>query len=510
MTPTDTPEVPQAPAPDTRQLAAVDLGSNSFHLVIAREHGEEVAMLDREREQVQLASGLGPKGALSEEAQERALACLHRFGQRLRAVPEVRVRAVGTNTLRAAKRAGDFHARAEEALGHPIEVISGREEARLIYLGVSHSQAASPGNRLVVDIGGGSTECILGLGFEASSAHSLKMGCVQMSRRYFEDGAITETALEEATGAAAQEFRTIARAYRDEGWSQAIGSSGTMRAAATVLRAQGWSDGAITKSGLKKLRKALLAAGHVKKLKLEGLKNSRAPVFPGGMAIIFALFDRLKPTSLTVSSGALREGVIYDLLGRIRHEDVRERTIRTFQERYRVDKAQALRVERLALSLLSHAPQAWGLDPAEDGRFLAWAARLHEIGLTVSYGKFHRHGGYLLAHADMPGFSQDDQKMLATIVRNHRRRIDPRAFEAVPPPRRERVKHLVVLLRMAVLFCRSRNPARLPAFRLQQQGEDLRLLAPARWLAAHPLSVRDLRDEQKRLAAAGISLVLPL
>ena len=507
--PTPSP-APPPPEPDTRPLAAVDLGSNSFHLVIARERGEEIAILDRVRDQVQLASGLGKKGALSKEARKRALACLHRFGQRLHAVPKARVRAVGTNTLRAARRNRGFLARAEAALGHPIEIVSGNEEGRLIYLGVSHNLPASPEARLVVDIGGGSTECILGEGFEATEAHSLKMGCVQMTRRYFRTGAITETALEEATLAAAQEFRSLARSYRDRGWDLAIGSSGTMRATEAVLRGQGWTESGITKRGLKKLRKAMLQAGDVRKLKLEGLKGSRAPVFPGGVAIILALFDRLKPDALSVSSGALREGVLYDLLGRIRHEDVRERTIRSFQRRYRVDTAQAERVERLALGLLSHAPESWALDPVEDGRFLAWAARLHEIGLAVSYGKYHRHGGYLLAHANMPGFSRDDQDILATVVRNHRRRIDPHAFEDLAEQSRERVARLVVLLRLAVLLCRSRNPAPLPAFRLSGSGRFLCLDAPRRWLEAHPLSVRDLRDEQKRLASAGFALELPL
>jgi len=494
---------------DRRQLAAVDLGSNSFHLVIARVHGDEVALLDREREQVQLARGLGKHGRLDKRARERALTCLHRFGQRLHAVPRTRLRAVGTNTLRVARNRDEFLPQAEAALGRPIEVISGREEARLIYLGVAHSLPDTPGPRLVVDIGGGSTECILGERFEALDVHSLKMGCVQLTRKYFRDGRISENALEEATLSAASEFRTISRKFRDAGWTQAVGASGTMRAAESVLRAQGWSEGGITRAGIEQLRDALLRAGHVKRLQLDGLKSSRAPVFPGGVAILLALFDRMKPESLSVSSGALREGVLYDLLGRIRHEDVRERTIRNFQERHRVDRAQAARVERLVLALLSHAPRAWRLDAAEDGRFLAWAARLHEIGLAVSYSKHHRHGGYMLAHADMPGFSHDDQILLSTIVRLHRRKIDLRALDALPAAQGERARRLVVLLRLAVLLNRSRNPAPLPPFRLEEADGRLRFEAPARWLEAHPLSVRDLADESARLAALGVDLVVP-
>ena len=493
-----------APHPVARQLAAVDLGSNSFHMVIARVQGEEISMLDRVRDPVQLARGLGKRGRLSKKVRERALQALERFNQRLRHLAPERVRAVGTSTLRAAEDAEAFLAEAEAALGHPIEVVSGHEEARLIYLGVAHSLADHRGRRLVVDIGGGSTECILGERFEALEVHSLDVGCVRLSAECFPKGIVTRDRYEAARLRAQGEFQTIEQAFRATGWTQAVGASGTIRTTESVLREQGWAEEGITAAGLKKLRKAILAAGDVRKLELKGLKGDRASVFPGGVAILQALFDRLGVETMTAVSGALREGVLFDLLGRIRHEDVRERTIRTFQERYRADLAQAGRVERTALSLLSHAPAAWGLDPTEDGRILAWAARLHELGLAVSWSRYHLHSSYLIRHADMPGFSREDQDALAAIVGCHRRMLDLGLLADVPPALRRRVPRLTILLRLAVLVHRARSPDPLPPLRLEGDDAHLRLSAPQRWLETHPLTRMDLAAEGDHLGALGL------
>jgi exopolyphosphatase/guanosine-5'-triphosphate,3'-diphosphate pyrophosphatase len=281
-----------------------------------------------------------------------------------------------------------------------------------------------------------------------------------------------------------------------------------VRSVGRILGAPGWGDDAITRSGLKKLRKAVLAAKHTSRLKLPGLKSARAPVFPGGLAILLALFDRLEVEHMVVSSGALREGVMYDLLGRIRHEDVRERTIRSFQSRYRVDVAQAARVERTALALLSHRPESWDLNAAEDGRVLAWAARLHEIGLAVSWSRHHRHGGYLIAHADMPGFSKDDQELLAAVVRCHRRKIDPQTLARVSGARRQRAIRLIILLRLAVLLHRGRSPVPLPPFRLDAENGRVCLHAPERWLTDNPLSVLDLDSESGHLKTLDVDFAL--
>jgi len=503
-TPPTRPAPQAGPGTDARQLAAVDLGSNSFHLAIARVQGDAIAMLDRVRDQVQLAKGLGKRRRLGKKAVQRALLSLQRFDQRLRNVPRERVRAVATSTLREARDADAFLEDAEAALGHPIEVIPGREEARLIYLGVAHSLADEPGPRLVVDIGGGSTEVILGERFEPLDVHSLDMGCVEMTRRFFPKGELTASAFEEAQLAAARELQSIERAFREAGWNRAVGASGTIRAVAGILEENGWSEQGITADGLKALRKAVLAAKNTARLKLKGLKPARAPVFPGGLAILTSVFDRLGIDHMARASGALREGVMYDLLGRIRHEDVRERTIRSLQSRYHVDLAQAARVERKALALLLHKPASWDLEATEDGRILAWAARLHEIGLAVSWNRYHRHSGYLIAHGDMPGFSRADQALLGAIVGCHRRKVVPGALDLRHEARPDRALHLVVLLRLAVLLHRGRSPAPLPPVRLTGDGAVLRLEASARWLQDHPLTVRDLADERGYLKALGV------
>lgn len=486
-------------------LAAIDLGSNSFHMLIARVVNGEPVVVDRIREQVQLARGLDKKGRLSPKAQFRAVACLERFGQRLRSLPEARVRAVATNTLRASSDPEPFLAAAETALGHPIEVISGQEEARLIYLGVAHSLPDDPGPRLVIDIGGGSTECILGERFETLEVHSLEMGCVGFSRRFFPKGLITKEAFQGAVLAAQLEVQTIQRRFRDVGWNRAIGASGTIGAAHDVLVANGWGP-TITPKGLKRLRKTLIQLADLRHAALDGLKPERAMVFAGGVAILIALVDALRVDTLQSVGGALREGVMYDLLGRIRHEDVRERTIRIFQDRYHVDLAQASRVERTALELLLHAADRWSLDPATAGRFLAWAARLHEIGLAVSYTRNHRHGAYLLQYADMPGFSRDDQNLLATIVRGHRRKVPRDLLQRLAPPRRESARRLTAILRLAVLLNRSRVARGHPPVRLEVSGKKMRLAFQEGFLEEHPLTVADLEGEAHDLEALGLVL----
>jgi len=500
------PPPPPLPAEGAAYLAAVDLGSNSFHMVIAREVAGVPAVVDRIREPVQLALGLDEKGRLDADAQERAIACLKRFGQRIRHVPRDRVRAIGTNTLRLAKRAHRFLARAEAALGHPIEVVSGAEEARLIYLGVAHDVSDDTGRRLVVDIGGGSTEVVLGERFEVQEAHSLYVGCVGFTRRYFPGGEIRRAGFDEAILAARTEVQTIERGFRALGWERALGASGTIRSTWDVLRENGWGNRGITPEGLRRLRKALLAAGHVRDVRIAGLTPDRAPVYPGGLAILIALFDGLGIERLEASEGALREGTLYDLLGRIRHEDVRERTIRIFQERYQVDRGQAARVEKTALALLAETAPGWGLDPEQVGRFLVWAARLHEIGLALSYGHHHHHGAYLVQGSDMPGFSRDDQNLLAAVIGGHRRHARRRDLRTLHGPRRRLAVRLSLLLRVAVLLHRERVARPLPPLHLTGRPRSLRVRFPAGWLDAHPLTRIDLEREAAHAERLGIRL----
>lgn len=491
----------------SQTLAAVDLGSNSFRMVIARVVDGGLQMIDGLRDGVRLAASLDSGKMLSEEGQQRALATLGRFEQRIRDVPSGSVRAVGTNTLRQARNRDAFLKRAEETLGHPIEVVSGQEEARLIYLGVSHSMPASEGRRLVVDIGGGSTECVIGRGFDPELAESLYMGCVSYSQRFFPEGRIDPESMMLAETAAALELSTIRREYRSTGWSECAGSSGTIHAINTILRENDWSPRGITLDGMTKLRERIIAVDHTDRLKIKGLLKDRARVIPGGLAILMAVFESLGIEKMEVSSGAMREGVLYDLLGRIRHEDVREATILRFVSRYNVDLAQAKWVEDTALSGLEQVGQVWGLPDERSRLFLTWAARLHEIGLAVAHSGFHKHGYYLIANSDMPGFSIEDQSLLALLVRGHRRSFPDAMFEQSLMERaRGQALRLCAILRIAVLLNRSRSRRPLPRVGWEANDDGFDLTFPSGWLEAHPLTLADLEMERGFLASSGIRL----
>jgi exopolyphosphatase/guanosine-5'-triphosphate,3'-diphosphate pyrophosphatase len=486
-------------------IAAIDLGSNSFHMIIAELLDGELRMKDRLREMVRLAGGLDEEGNLDEASRRRALDCLQRFGQRLAGFPKGSVRAVGTNTLRKA-RANGFQKEAKKALGHPIETISGVEEARLIYLGVAHGLPYSDEIRLVADIGGGSTEVILGRQFEPLEMESLYMGCVSFSRRYFPDGKISAKRMRKALIAARLEVRGIEREYRDIGWGQAVGASGTIKAVRDVVRANGWSDEGITLSSLQRLADELVDSGHIDNVSLNGLKEERLPVICGGVAVLLALFEGLRIERMYVSDQALREGLLYDMLGRIRHEDVRERTINTLSERYQVDTKQAARVERTVLMILGQVAREWSLADEEATHLLGWAARLHEIGLAIAHSGYHKHGGYLLANSDLPGFSRREQARLAMLVRAHRRKFPMTEMKQLSASTRGRCLRMAVLLRQAVLLHRSHSDKELPPIIFTAKESGLKMNFPPGWLDEHPLTVADLELESELLKSAKFSL----
>jgi len=487
-------------------VAAVDLGSNSFHMLVARPNGAELVVVDRLREMVRLAAGLDEQRHLDRDAQRRALDCLERFGQRLRDMPQGSVRAVGTNTLRSAHNAGEFIEAAERALGHPIEIISGVEEARLIYLGVAQSTPGHTGPRLVMDIGGGSTELIIGQGFEPHRMESLYMGCVSMSRRHFPDGTISTKRWQRALLAARQELEPLEASYRDLGWEEVIGASGTIRAVRSVVQDAGWSPTGISRESLVRLAEELLKAGEVDKLKLGGLSAERAPVFPGGVAVLLATFDALGIEQMRVSDGALREGLLYDLLGRIRHEDVRSRSVGSLAERYHVDGEQGERVARTAGHCLEQVAPAWELEGEETAQWLDWAGRLLEIGLDIAHNQYHKHGAYILENADLAGFSRQEQRVLAALVRLHRRKFAMDVIKALPKDWHQPVTYLAILLRLSALLHRSRSPAPPPAFTLETADKALHLGFPPGWLDEHPLTRADLEQEAGYLKAARLSL----
>ncbi len=495
------------PITDVDALAAIDLGSNSFHMLVARSVDGQVVVVDAIKERVALAAGLDAYKFLTGEARARALACLGRFGQRIAGIPNAKIRAVGTNTLRQARNAREFLDDAEAALGHDIEVIAGREEARLVFLGVAHTLGPSEERRLVVDIGGGSTECIIGIGFEPLLRDSLFMGCVSWTTKYFGDGRITRERFDKAVIDASLEIRPIERAYRDLGWSLAAGSSGTINAIEQILIDNRWSDDRITLAGLKKFRDAVVAQGTIDRLHIAGLKPDRQPVIVGGLAVLFAVFEVLQIAQMRASTGALREGLIYDLLGRIAHEDVRDRTIERFMERYQVDREQASRVDFTVARLLADAAGPWDLDGDYPERLLGWAAALHELGQTLTYSGFHKHSAYLIENSDMPGFSRDDQLALATIVRTHRRKLKRRLFRVLPRDKQRMALRLCVLLRLAVVLNRERREDTVADVHLTVKGRKLALTFPPGWLDNNPLTRADLLVEAATLRAAGYALV---
>jgi exopolyphosphatase/guanosine-5'-triphosphate,3'-diphosphate pyrophosphatase len=497
--------MPHSKATNLSLIAAIDLGSNSFHMVVAKADSGEIRILERLGEKVQLAAGIDDERRLSEESMQRGLDCLKRFAQLINGLPLGAVRIVGTNALREARNRGEFIRRAEGILGHPVEVISGREEARLIYLGVSHTLADTPGKRLVADIGGGSTEFIIGQRFEPLLRESLQMGCVSFTQRYFKDGKITPARYAQAYTAARLEIMGIENALHRIGWDEAIGSSGTVRAIGLALKANGQGSGEVNAEGLAWLKRKLFKLGDVDRIDFDGIKPDRRSIFPAGLAILEAIFDALSLQRMDHCEGALREGVLYDLLGRHHHEDVRERTLSSLMDRYHVDLDQAERVERKALHALEQVATAWDLDDEMWRDLLTWAAKVHEIGLDIAHYHYHKHGAYLIEHSDLSGFSREDQQMLALLVRGHRRNIPKDKF-AEFGENGEKLIRLCVLLRFAILFHHIRGTQEMPQVVLQAAGNHLDVVFPDGWLENNQLTQADFEQEAQWLARVGIIL----
>lgn len=490
-------------------LAAVDLGSNSFQLIVATVSHGQLRVIDRLREMVRLAAGLDERNNLDQLSQERALACLARFGERLRDIPPEQVRVVATNTLRRARNPAAFVRRAEEVLGHEINIVSGIEEARLIYLGVSRSLPVVKGLQLVIDIGGGSTELAAGEGYVSTAKESLYMGCVGMSRRYFADGKLSQKRFAAARTSARLELRPVANLFRKLDWRRVAGASGTIRTAAAVLQNMGLIETNITQEALEQLIVVMSDCGHVDELDLPGLTEERLPVFPGGIAILVEVMRELRVRQLIVSQGAMREGILYDLAGRLGDEDARVLTVRAMESRYHVDADQAARVELTAVSLLRHVASEWKLEQPSVRKLLGWAARLHELGLDIAHSHYHYHGAYLLEHADMPGFNRSEQRVLAAAVGAHRRKFNPEQFERVAPKGWvKRALRLAILLRLAVLFNRGRTDEFPDLLRISVSRRTITLTLSRAWLNANPLTLADLEREQDCLRPAGYELQL--
>ena len=487
--------------------AAVDLGSNSFHMLVARREHGELRVLDRIREMVRLGGGLDRKGNLDPEVRQRALDCLSRFGQRLRGIPENNLRAVGTQTFRRLKNADEFLLEVEQTLGCPADIIAGREEARLVYLGVSQWVASQHERQLVIDIGGGSTELVIGEGVDPVKLESLQFGCVSVTNRFFKNGKITARSLKKAERAVATELQEIQTVYRNAGWQVAVGSSGTFRSAAAMCEANGWSKKGVSVKALAKLKQIALSFKTIADIDINGLSERRKPVFIGGLAIMLACFKALAINEMLVSPYALREGLLQDLLGRLEHRDPRDKAVRALMSRFAVDPAQVARVRKTALGIFDQLSGKTALGDSHR-TMLDWATGLHEIGLSLSHASYQEHSAYLVEASDMAGFSRQEQLFLAALVGFQRREI-PMDYTARLPPRLHRALSVTLLcMRLSWIFCRTREDETIPDFRITLDGARVCLSLSADWMENHPLTVADLGFEEGALQTIGLQLAI--
>lgn len=488
-------------------VAAIDLGSNSFHMIVCKLEKGKLRTIDRLKEMVRLASGLDDDRNLNIKTQDRALKCLERFGQRIRNFPPGSVRIVGTNTLRTAKNSQQFIIKAEKALGHPIDIIAGIEEARLIYQGVANSLGSNAKSRFVMDIGGGSTEYIIGVDDLAHTKESLNMGCVTVSNLFFKNGKISKKSFKRATLYAQQKLAPFYRQYNERNWEEAIGASGSLRAIRKVLTAEGWSNNGITKEGLEKLVRHITHCDHIDELNLAELDEERLPVFVGGVAIIYATFITLNIEQMTVSDGALREGLVHDLLGRIYDHDIRTKTVKTIAKHYLTDYQHTQRISQTVDYILNQLDSSCCSESTKTvTQFIHWAVALHEIGQGIAHSQYHKHSSYIIENGDFAGFSRQDQILLSTLVRTHRKKFSNSRFKKLPEPWSTDAPYLTLILRLAILLHRNRHALEAPKFKISIRSSKIELFFANDWLSSAPLTNTDLEIEAKYLEAAGFKL----
>lgn len=490
------------------EMAAIDLGSNSFHMMVARLDKGELTVLDRIKEPVRLGFGLTDDGVLDDLSQRRALECLNRFGQRISHLPASAVRAVGTRTLRKATNSSTFLTKAEQALGHRINVISGAEEARLIYQGVAQGLDDELDRRLVIDIGGGSTEVIVGEQFQPLQLESLGMGCVALTRDFFADGSLSKKAVKKATTYCLQKIEPVRDEFLSVGWQRAIGCSGSIKAIAKVAEVSTGSP-IITRALLDDLCDQAAQAKSIDDFKPDGLGSDRQPVFVGGLIILRAVFEGLGLDSMEASPWALREGLLYDLIGRLDQEDVRSRGVTHLAQRFHADAAQAERVAATAEGFLSANAKALALSDMHPwNNYLRWAAQLAEVGLDISHNQFHKHSAYIVQHCDLAGFSHEEQQRLTFLIQHHRKKPDTDALANISDEDRELLPVLLVIFRLAVVLHRARTGSKSEGISLRIDQAELSLQASADWWEEHSLSQADLEQEAQHLYKLGYQLRL--
>ena len=480
-------------------FAAIDLGSNSFHMLVVRHIDGSVQTMAKIKRKVRLAAGLDEHNALSHEAMQRGWDCLSLFAERLQDIPKENIRIVGTATLRTATNVDIFLEKANQILGYDINVISGEEEAATIYKGVAHTSGGS-GRRLVVDIGGASTEMIIGEGFSAKALTSLKMGCVTWLERHFKDRQLTATNFDNAIEAAKSTLAPILDSYTDIGWDVCVGASGTVQALQEIMLAQGM-DEVITHTKLKRLQKQAMATERLEELEIEGLTLERALVFPSGLSILIAIFELLEIDSMTLAGGALREGLAYEMVDELRQEDIRARTVASVQSRYQMDVTYGEQVASLAQSLFEQAgADAWVSEP-QAGILLQTAAKLHEIGLTIDFKKGGEHSAYLLQNLDLPGFTRAQKHYLGELVRRYREQLTSLPEQHAVSGTSS--KRILRILRLAILLTHRRSPDLVAQVKLTAQDDKLTLNLSKQWLEANPLTAAELEIESNRQTDIG-------
>lgn len=480
----------------SQKVAAIDLGSNSFHVIVAAvEDDQHLKFLDRHSVKVRLGLGLDANGNITEQAWERGFDCLKEFAQLVEPMPEGSVRILGTNTLRKAKNGKQFVKEAQQLLGHRVNIISGQEEARLVYLGVAHTLAANDTHRLVVDIGGGSTEVIIGKNFKPMEMESLAMGCIAFNLRFFPKQKCDESSARSAIKYARGEALKIHKRYKKTGWTQAVGASGSVKAIYNVIKEEYDHEG-ITYELMEQLLQRAIESKHFDNLAFKGINENRKLTFVSGLCILMGLFEQLKISDMMYSDGALREGALYELIGRINHEDVRETTVAFLQQKNQIDLAQANRVKKTA-GLMSMEIKLKG----SQRRLLDWACDTHELGLSIARSGYHHHGAYIVEYADLPGFSQQEQYELALLIDNQRKSLK---YNRWPEMRERRLLDLVIMLRLSVLLHRDRN-LETPNCQLKIDKGNYFLKVNRSWLKERPLTQADLAEEQALLQKHGIS-----
>ncbi|MBI6549528.1 guanosine-5'-triphosphate,3'-diphosphate diphosphatase [Xenorhabdus lircayensis] len=474
--------------------AAIDLGSNSFHMLVVREVSGSIQVVTRLKRKVRLATGLDKNNHLSQQAMERGWQCLRLFSEYLQDIPATQIHVVATATLRLAANSAEFIGKASEILSNPVNIISGEEEARLIYQGVAHT-TGGPEKRLVVDIGGASTELVTGTGAKANQLFSLEMGCVTWLERYFNDRSLTEENFAKAESAAHDILSSVTPTLLEQGWQICVGASGTVQALQEIMIAQGM-DERITLSKLQQLKHQAIERGKLEELEIDGLTLERALVFPSGLAILIAIFQALNIESMTLAGGALREGLVYGMLNLPVEQDIRARTLLNIQHRFQLDIEQAQRVRQLAKYFCQQIAKPWALDD-RCRELLTSACLLHEIGLFIDFRQGPAHSAYLINHLELPGYTPAQKRLLATLLKNQSGPVELASLSqqnALPSLQAQR---LCRLLRLAIIFASRRRDETLPALRLQVENETLIITLPYQWQIQHPLRAEALQQEMK-------------